>query len=180
MGILLGIAISICSIFLIVLLRSFTTLFHELGHAIPALLFTKGRVIVYVGSYGDISKSLELHLGRLSIYFKINLFDWKVGLCKSEPILIVWKDVITTLAGPLASLLIAIPLTYIASTYPLEIHWILLIAVFAVSAFVDFIFNIIPVSRPLQLHNGSVAYNDGYHLRYLISRFSLSEIYLKM
>lgn len=29
--------------------RSITTFFHELGHAIPALLFTEEKVTVYVG-----------------------------------------------------------------------------------------------------------------------------------
>lgn len=180
MGILLGIAISIFSIFLIALLRSFTTLFHEMGHAIPALLFTDGRVVVYIGSYGDISNSLELHMGRLSIYFKINLFDWQIGLCKFESIPAIWKRVLITTGGPIASLLIAIPLIYVAFSGGLQLHWILLIGIFAIAAIMDFVFNMIPVSSPLQLHNGTVAYTDGYQLLHLFARMRLSDDYLKM
>ncbi len=179
MGILLGIAISFCSIFLIVLLRSVTTLFHELGHAIPALLFSEGRVIVYIGSYGDTSKSLELHVGKLSIYFKINLFDWKIGMCSHQGIPNIWKNMLVIIGGPVASLLIAIPLVYIAATQFLALHWILLIGIFAMSATIDFVFNIFPIAKPIQMHDGGVSYNDGYQVVELAKRMALSEEYLK-
>ncbi|HVV04311.1 MAG TPA: M50 family metallopeptidase [Puia sp.] len=38
---------------LAIIVRIFTVLFHELGHAFAALLLTGGKVTIYVGSYGD-------------------------------------------------------------------------------------------------------------------------------
>ena len=62
-----GILLGIIWISGIIFMRSITTFFHEMGHAIPALLFTqKEKVNVFVGTYGDISNSLQLNFGRLS------------------------------------------------------------------------------------------------------------------
>ncbi|MBK8341854.1 MAG: M50 family metallopeptidase [Bacteroidetes bacterium] len=38
---------------LVFITRTFTVLFHELGHAIPAILMSKKAVTIYIGSYGD-------------------------------------------------------------------------------------------------------------------------------
>jgi len=64
----------------IILSRPITTFVHELGHAIPSLLFTKGPVVIYVGSYGDISNSTTTTFGRLSIIFKFKLTDLQLAL----------------------------------------------------------------------------------------------------
>ena len=70
MGILTGILFALVAILVIILIKQSTTFFHEMGHAIPALIFTKKSVTVYIGSYGDISKTTQFKLGRLTIYFK--------------------------------------------------------------------------------------------------------------
>jgi len=62
-------------------LRPLTTFIHEMGHAIPSLLYTKGIVTIYVGSYGDPDKSIHFTVGRLKVYFKYNPLLWDSGLC---------------------------------------------------------------------------------------------------
>ena len=62
---------------LVVITRPFTVLFHELGHAIPAMLMTKQGATVYVGSYGDKKQSFQLALGGLEIWFRYNPFKWR-------------------------------------------------------------------------------------------------------
>jgi len=52
-------------ILLVLLTRPLTVIFHELGHAIPAILLTKEKVTVYIGSYGDPKKSLRIKIGLL-------------------------------------------------------------------------------------------------------------------
>jgi hypothetical protein len=51
------------SIFIIT--RFSTVLFHEVGHAIPALVFTKEKVIIYLGSY---------FIGQKACYLSVQTF----------------------------------------------------------------------------------------------------------
>ncbi len=44
-----------------------TVLLHELGHAIPALILTRQKVSIYIGSYGDPDKSLHFRIGLLEL-----------------------------------------------------------------------------------------------------------------
>ena len=71
----------ILSIFLASLLSIF---FHEMGHAIPVLFMSKGKVSIYVGSFGNKGASLKIAIGRLDMYFKYNPFLWTRGICKSK------------------------------------------------------------------------------------------------
>ena len=63
MQLIFGILIALFGLALIIVIKLSTTFFHEMGHAIPALIFTKKPVSVYVGSYGDISLSL-IHISE--------------------------------------------------------------------------------------------------------------------
>ena len=92
----------------IVFARSITTLFHELGHAIPALIFSREPVHVYIGSYGEEQKYIRLKIGRLTIFFRFNFLDWRIGLCRHMGKLNYRQDLITTLGGPIMSLSIAV------------------------------------------------------------------------
>ena len=58
MEVLLGVLIGIASLLGIMGSRLITTFIHETGHAMSALLLTNGNVEMYVGSYGNESKSL--------------------------------------------------------------------------------------------------------------------------
>ena len=56
-------------------------LLHELGHAVPALLFTRAKVTIYLGSYGDSVHSWRMQVGLLEIYWKKWSLYWSGGLC---------------------------------------------------------------------------------------------------
>ncbi|MEL7021827.1 MAG: M50 family metallopeptidase, partial [Bacteroidota bacterium] len=109
MDIFFGIFIAFAYIVAVVVTRQITTLLHEMGHAIPAVLFNKTPqpVQVFIGSYGDISNTIRLNFNRLQLFIKPRILDWKLGMCKSPPTGSIPKDIIITLGGPLASTLIA-------------------------------------------------------------------------
>ena len=65
-GIILGI------LTLVIITKPFTVLFHELGHAIPAMIMTKEGATIYVGSYGDQKQSFKIHIAGLEIWFRYN------------------------------------------------------------------------------------------------------------
>jgi tetratricopeptide (TPR) repeat protein len=151
---------------LISLTRPFTVLFHELGHAIPVILLTKQKATIYIGSYGDPKKSLKINFGVLTIFFRYNPFAWRLGLCvPSAKTISINKQIIYTLTGPLASLLIAIIACYFTFAYDLHGFLKLFLIVFLGSAFFDLIVNLIPIETPIKLYDGTITYNDGYSLK---------------
>ena len=178
MEILLGIGIAILGIFLVTAIKLSTTLFHELGHAIPALIFTKKKVDVYVGSYGDLSKSIKINLRRLHIYLRWNIFDWKIGMCRQEePVTSYWKNVIILFGGPIASLLISIPLILNYETIESNSLLTFITLVFIASSIYDFFINMVPFSSPIKMHDGAIAYCDGYALYSLTQRKFAPKVY---
>ena len=98
--------IGLLLLFSVFFVRSFTTFIHEMGHGIPALLFTKEKVKLFIGNYGQKEKAANLTLGRLEIYFKYNPLMWNSGLCvHSGNNLSINQNIIITLMGPVSSLL---------------------------------------------------------------------------
>ncbi len=174
-----GILMGIIGILVVLSARSITTFFHELGHAIPSLLFTDDRVDVYVGSYGDISKSWQLDIGRLRLYLTYKVWGWDLGMCVSKGAEYYLQQMIIVLAGPLMSLGTAAVLLYslisIDST-PLTKG---LILVFFLSTIWDFFVNIIPSKNPIQLHDGRTTYNDGAQLRRLWQEQNMPDVYFE-
>ena len=142
--------------------RFITTLIHEFGHAIPALLFTDSAVDVHIGSYGDETKSLKIDLGRLSIFFRFNIFHWNLGLCRHQgKDLTHQQALIITLGGPVMSLLMAIVLLFLIRSNEYSDGTITLISLFIGSTIWDFLVNTIPARTPIILSDGSAVYNDG-------------------
>ncbi len=154
-----------------------TTLVHELGHAIPSLLFTKEQVIVCVGSYGDVSNSWKISLGRLKIFFKFNFLSWNLGLCSNPGVSGFWKTLIVILGGALASLILALFLVYLILINNFSDITIVVLTFFMVSAIWDFAINIYPVNKPFYLFDGSEIYNDGYRFLHLIKHRNYPESY---
>ncbi|WP_162051446.1 tetratricopeptide repeat protein [Pontibacter pamirensis] len=164
--------------FLVVITRPLTSLFHELGHAIPAILLTGHKVSVYIGSYGDTRRGVRLSLGLLEIWFRYNFFSWRLGLCvPSAKDVSVNKQIIYILAGPIASSVIAVTACYF--TFALDLHGAvkLILIVFLGCSLVDLIVNLVPSSTPIALADGSKTYNDGYKLMQLLNRRSLPKEY---
>ena len=178
--VLLGALIGISAILFILILRSFTTFFHEMGHAIPALLFTKENVKIFIGTYGDTNKGTKFQTGRLEIYFQMNLLDWQKGLCQYHGNITLWQDLIIAISGPIASLLLSIPLFLIVINQNLSETWIVVIMIFVIAAAIDFFVNIIPTRNKVLLQNGSDSYNDGQQIYLLLSRFTYPEIYFEI
>ena len=171
MGILTGILVAIGAIILVALIKISTTFFHEMGHAIPALLFTTQPVKVYIGSYGDISKTTQFTFGRLQIYFKWNLLDWKMGMCSHEGnVKTTMQRVLIILGGPIASLFISIPLMLNLGNLQHQQLPFFISIVFIAAALYDFVINMIPMDKPIPMHDGSVMYCDGYALFNLMQR----------
>ena len=179
MEILLGALIALSAIGLVLISRSITTFFHELGHALPALLFTEGPVTIYVGSYGDIQDSLKLQTGRLTIYLRFNFLAWNLGLCAHSGAKGFLQIIIIILGGPVASLLLALTLLNFWRNHQLDETVVMVLAIFITSTLWDFIINLIPRSAPMQLHDGSVTYSDGYQLLKLFREVRYPEPYFE-
>lgn len=161
-----------------VILRPFTTLIHELGHGIPALLLTDKKVTLYLGSYGDPKESFKIVFGRLELFFNKKPFNWNIGLCVIEQrTLSVNKQILIDLMGPLASLALSLVLSYFIFFVDLNDHVLVILALFNISTYYDFYINIVPSSKPIELHNGSVVYNDGRQILDLIKFKKVPEEY---
>jgi len=153
---------------LISLSSTFIVLFHELGHAIPAILLTKQKVTIYIGSYGDPNKSLKINFGALVIFFRYNPFNWRMGLCSpSAETISINKQIVYTLTGPLTSFLLGSFACYFAFAYDLHGFLKLFFIVFLGTAFFDLLNNLIPSETPIKLYDGTYTYNDGYNLKQL-------------
>ena len=147
---------------LAVLIVILLTTLHELGHAIPMILLTRGKVTVYLGSYGDTSRSIRLASRWIDIWFLPNPLKWKGGLCVPTNRSSVAGTVIYMLAGPLAPLLVVGGAYYLI--YPHQPHWIVeafLLVTLLFAAFSLFR-SLIPRRRAIRVHGGNITYNDGY------------------
>jgi len=176
MEILSGILLGLGLILLVILTRPFTTTVHELGHAIPSLLFTDKPVTVYVGSYGNIDNTWQIAIGRLKYIFKLNLLDWNMGMCQHDGKVSRWQNVLIVLGGPIFSLLLGLTLWFFYTSFSSEIA-LFVVAVFVVSTILDFIVNIIPSNKPLRLHDGGAMMNDGSQLVYLLQTRNYPDAY---
>lgn len=153
---------------ILLIARPITTFFHELGHAIPALLFTRGPVGMYIGSYGDTSKSTILKFGRLIILFRYKITEWQLGLCTHQSGAKIWQELLIVLGGPLVSLVLGISCYYLILQYSDHSFLTLALATLLVSGVLDFLANIIPSSDPVELNDGGLILNDGAQLKYLM------------
>ncbi len=180
MEVLFGIGIGIGGILLVMVLRSFTTLFHEMGHAIPALIFSKDKVQVYIGTYGDTEHGATISLGRLDIFYKFNFLAWNIGMCKHQGQTNAWRNFLIIVGGPIASLLIAIPLLFFlpqAQANPI-LHFAII--VFVGAAMLDLVSNLFPYGSQMHTDSGKSIYNDGMQLLSLWKRGSLPTVYFQM
>lgn len=164
---------------MVLLSRIITTTIHELGHAIPALLFTDKEVVMHVGSYGDTKDSFLLSIGRLKSYFKFNLVQLNMGLCMHQNIPNIAKTMMITLGGPFNSLLFALTLIVVIVNNNFSDGVVTLIALFALSAIWDFLINLIPTTQPTLLANGRVCYNDGQQFLALLQEMRYPAAYFK-
>lgn len=163
------IVITLLLLALFVFARLVTTLFHELGHGMPAIIFTREKVEVFLGSYGDVEKSRHLAVGKkLNIYFKLNPLKWTRGMAQNTGNnLTTFKGLIILSLGPLCSLFLA--LAAIWTIYSFDLNWFLKLfsIIFFVSALFD-LRNLYPDDTPIELYDGTYSYRDGYQILRLI------------
>ena len=153
---------------IVILTRPFTVFVHEFGHALPLLFFTKDKVTVFLGSHGDKSNSFRIKVDLLEIWLLKNPFIWKSGLCippKKE--ISINKQIIYTLAGPIASLILALIAAFLAYYFDFSKIGGFAIFVFFISAIFDLFHNLTPNKRQIVLNDGTVTYNDGAQLEFL-------------
>ena len=156
-------AILLAFVLLAIITRPFTVLLHELGHAIPGMIFSKKNVAVYVGSFGNKEQSFKIPIGTLEIWIRYNPIKWGGGLCiiDSEDVSIN-KMTIFTLCGPLFSFAIAAALFYVTLNYDLHGALKLIFAFAFFSTLFDLVFNLIP--RKFEGPDGTIFFSDGYLL----------------
>ncbi|HEY4147847.1 MAG TPA: tetratricopeptide repeat protein [Chitinophagaceae bacterium] len=144
----------------------FSVLLHELGHAVPKLLMTTGRVGVYVGSFGDADRSLKCHIGRLDLFFKYNPLLWRKGLCKAHGIFSAKQRLLFSAAGPLTSLLLTLTCWRLLADF--DFYGILKFSLgimLYVSAVIT-LSSIIPLRNAVTLNDGRKIGNDAAQILY--------------
>ena len=160
-------AFSVIAIWLLACLaaRFITTFVHEMGHAMPALLFTKKEVVVFIGSYGEKEIKNGIKIGRLVILINKNIIRVNGGMCAYFEIPTATQSLIIALGGPFASLISCVLLILFLSISGWSDGFISLASIFVLSFIWDFIVNIIPVSSPHMMASGQVLYNDGAQIQ---------------
>ncbi|WP_147323462.1 zinc metalloprotease [Chitinophaga silvatica] len=137
-----------------------TVFFHELGHALPALKYSRMPVIIYIGSWGDPNGCIYLSSRNLDIYIKRNPLAWFRGLCMFDPEYLTLKQhIILVLAGPIFSFLVAGVATTIAILFDMHGSLKLISGLFLLSAIIDLFHNLYP--RTIILSDYRIIRTDG-------------------
>lgn len=168
MELLYGISIALMWIIGVILSRIITTYIHELGHAIPALIFTEKEVAIHIGSYGDDKNSFQWSFGRLKTFFKFDIINWNIGLCQHKGTSVPLHNIIIVLGGPVFSLLIGIVMFLIIYFGNWSDGMITIFTFFILASLYDFFVNIIPIDYPIPMHDGTAIYNDGMVFKSLL------------
>ena len=92
---------------------------HELGHAIPALIFAKGEVSVNIGNY-NLIKKVKLNRLVINIYGYRSIMDVSYAYVNWKPLDSKFKSIIIIAGGPIASLCTSIVLYLTLDTIQLS------------------------------------------------------------
>lgn len=151
------------------LLRPVTTILHELGHAIPALLLTTGNVSVHIGIPDTRSERPVFQHGRLKFWFTTNPLRWFGGYCVYESPRGRWKSLVILASGVFFTILFVFTAAHISFNW--GTHGLLksLLIVLCFSATIDVFINLIPSRFPVHLPDGRITFNDGAQIRRLFS-----------
>lgn len=134
---------------------------HELGHAIPALIFTDDVVSIYIGN-SNLNKKIKLN--RLTIYFNgyKSFMDVSYGFVNWKPINNKLKSILMIAGGPLVSLLISLLLFIFL--YNVHLPYLLMKIFNGVLLFsiIQFIITILPIKYNYKPYIGFTS--DGYKI----------------
>ncbi|RDY28155.1 hypothetical protein CHL78_006055 [Romboutsia weinsteinii] len=127
-----------------ILFTPILTMIHELGHAIPALIFTKGDVSVNIGN-SNLKKQIKLNRLVINIYGYRSIIDVSYGYINWKPIDSKLKSIIMIAGGPIASLFTSGLLYF--SLYKIELSYLMIIVFNAMLLFSlgQFIVTILPM-----------------------------------
>ncbi|WP_282016040.1 tetratricopeptide repeat protein [Marinifilum flexuosum] len=151
------------------ILRPITIALHEIGHAIPALIFTKGNVNVYIGSFREVKNCIKLRMGRLHIFIKYSPMQFTGGLCDSfSSELSIFKQVVILASGPLFVFVFSFVLTYLSIVYEWPDIPKALVMILLISSVYDLFIDFIPKKKPVVNLDGRDVYNDGQAIINLI------------
>lgn len=162
------------------LARSIMVFIHELGHALPALWFSRQNVSVYIGSYGDARHSFRVHLGLLHIFVKYNPFTWRKGMCiPSSSNFSINQKLFYVASGPGLSILMGV--IAICLSFALDAHGaVKLLSVFFL------VLGINSIYQDYQYHNysfwdrhGKFLYSDLKWIKTLLEMRNYPNEYLK-
>lgn len=154
---------------LFAMLRPVTMILHELGHAVPAIIFTRGPVSVVIGIPRNLPKDPIFRISRLSVWIARNPLRWFGGYCSHEQAGARWQQAIILFNGVAFSTAIAFLLVYISFLYDLHGFVRTLLLLLATSTVLDIFLNLVPNNKPVRLPDGASTFNDGELLRRLFS-----------
>lgn len=155
------------AIILIIIARGLIVILHELGHAIPAIISSKKKFSIYIGSYGNEQESFNFKIGLLDVWLNYKIRSW-IGLCvPSEKNIPISQQIIYVLCGPIIPAVISSLTLYYVLLGDVSDSCLFFISIFFFLSIFDLFRNLIPNSTPIKFFNGSTTYNDGYLLRRL-------------
>jgi hypothetical protein len=137
------------------------TIIHELGHALPALIFTHNKVTINIGN-SNFNKQINLNRLSININGYKSLMDVSYGYVNWEPIDNRFKLIIMILGGPVTSLLVSVLLfVYLMKV---RLPYFLMISFNALFIFsvIQFLITILPIKYNYKPYIGNTS--DGYKI----------------
>ena len=143
------------------LLIPLSVLFHELGHGLFMLLFSRDVVRIYLGPINDTNKEL-FSFGRIRFHLRLSY----IGFARFEGAeniqLTSTQKIIISLGGPIASLILACISLLIVLMNNFTGETLSIIRGVAVINFLNFIGAIIPIKYPSWYKAYAGRPSDGY------------------
>ena len=158
----------------------FAVLFHELGHAIPSLIFSREKVKVFVGSMGNAKGMWKMNLGRLEINFRYVPTFLGKGICYSYgETLSVNKKIVRIAGGPFASLLCVAVSCFFIFHFPFDGIWSSMITGFAIASLILLFSSASISSRRVYTEGGRYTFSDFTVIRNLLGKKKFPENHAK-
>ena len=147
---------------------------HELGHSIPALIFTRGQVKIFIGSYGN-ENFFNFKIFRLIIFFKPRFFLLKEGgCCKHDVDISDLKALIIIVSGPVIAL--AIPIIFALLSFNFNSHGFIKFfsIIFLLISVIGTIYSLFPKRFYIE-ELSEYIHADGYLISYIIMKKKYKE-----
>lgn len=149
-------------IIFLTIIQGLILILHELGHAIPAIILTKQKVTIYIGSFGNPKKSINFNIGLLDIWLSYELLSWRSGLCiPSAENISINNNIIYVILGPVCPAIFATIFLFYSFLNELNDNYLFFSVIFFVASILGLIKNLIPNPNPIELYDGTKTYNDG-------------------